>query len=256
MDKITDLDVYPESEKVLLEKLLALFNESYDYAKGIHFIKSEYSYDDLLTDGFFPFYTKQKTKVLFIGWETYDFWDQNYIDYLYQNYKSGKYNNKQFAYLMYYITYGILNGFPDWFSIPSLCDTKNSFATEDGLSFAFINLSKFNNETGSANADSVLINDFVKVFSNPEINLYERQIAILDPDIIISMNLEQNIEKLGKTACINYTCNNICVYEYIIQNNKKIPLFDTRHFSARGANDIYDYYLPIKEAYVKYKSVD
>lgn len=252
MNSITDLE-YPENEKLLIIELQKLFDEAYEYGKHISFKKPGYTYNDLTTDGFFPYYLSQNIKVLFIGLEHYGFLEkQNYIDSMYQAYKNGSVNNNQFNYLMYYISYAFNNSFPDWHSIPVI--NNKTFATEEGVSFAFMNISKFTNDTDSSKADKELINEFAIVYSNDNIRLLQRQIEILNPDIIITMNINEytDIKYLG--VCDFRCCDDgkVSIYDYKLLN-RNIPLFDTYHFSKRGMNEILELYIPLKNAYNKYQ---
>jgi hypothetical protein len=251
LDRITNI-VFPAEEQSKIACLQDLFNRAYEYGKKREFKSSgKYNYNDLTADGFFPYYFSKRVKVLFIGLEHYGFYEQNYIDYMYEGYKTEKNKNKQFNYLMYYLAYAFNNNFPNWLDIPEI--SGKSFATKEGVSFAFMNISKFTNDTGSSKAYKELIDEFTASYANKEIELHKNQIEILEPDVIISMNINEytKIDYLGELKYIKSPNSNVAVYEYLCKS-KKIPLLDTWHFSKPGLNEIEELYIPLKDAYFEY----
>ena len=78
-------------------------------------------------------------------------------------------------------------------------------------------------------------------------NFIEEEIAILEPDIVIAMNLEEKLDSLGKlSAWIPESAGvNSCWLESC---SHRSLLIDSWHFSAPGKKDIQDYYAPICDA--------
>ena len=56
------------------------------------------------------------------------------------------------------IAYGINNGLIDWNKIPHATTIADTFGKENGLSFAFVNISKFSNQGAGSSANWDLIN--------------------------------------------------------------------------------------------------
>lgn len=235
---------YQQSEEQLLFELASLFKKWHKEAQKKKFIY-EYSADDMVFDGIYPYYTNQKKKVLFIGREALGINGLNYIDVLYHAYKNNRIGDKhinqhKFHYLMFYITYGINNGFPIWDNIPSAAELSENFATKNGISFAFMNISKLSNESEEWKADWELIDSFINSFSDSKINYFNEEISIMSPDLIITMNLENRLKALGKIDAIKYG-SDISKYSLEVKG-KNIPLFDLFHFSAPGKSPKEKYY--------------
>mgnify|MGYP000934652881 FL=1 len=241
---------YPDFEKGVLDELELLFKDWHAEAKTKQFAY-EYSADDMVFDGIYPYYTKQKCKILFIGREALGINGLNYIDVLYNAYKGNRIGNKhinqhKFHYLMFYIAYGANNGFPNWNEIPAASELSATFATSSGISFSFMNISKLCNESEDWKADWTLIDSFIDAFKDSKRNYYRDEIAIINPDIIITMNLEIRLAALGKVDVIEYG-EDISKYNILI-NDKNIPLFDLFHFSAPGKSPKEKYYDIISKA--------
>lgn len=243
-----------EKEISTITKLQDLFDEAYEYGEKLEFIKG-YKYTDLTTDGIFPYYLKQKIKILFVGRDHCEI-GTRYLDTMYHNhYDSGKL--KQFHKYMYKIAYAFNHNLPDdWKKIPEY--SIENFAVENGVSFGFINCSKFMNDTGSPKVDIELLMDFTEKYSS--INLLSRQINIINPDIIITMNLSDlsdygfSMQYLGNCDFVKCYNGLISTYKYL-KNDSFIPLFDTYHFSwagLSGINVIDKLYIPLRSAYKEF----
>lgn len=238
---------YLETEKSLNKNLTELFDEWQTtlQANGL-------SVADFVTDGFYPYYTMQKKKILFIGRESLSLAGDDYISILYQSYKHGSLgdtniNRCKFHALMFYHAWAINNNLPEWRDIPYASELTSQFATKDGFSFAFMNLSKFSNESDSWKADWPLIDSFIKNSNHPTKNLFNEQIRILNPDIIITMNFEGRIATLGEHEYLSDKSNgNVACYNLFVNGNA-IPLYDMFHFSAPSKSGESDYYLPLKK---------
>lgn len=238
---------YQKTEDSLNKNLVALFDEWRTTLQD-----NGLAVADFVTDGFYPYYTMQKKKVLFIGRESLGLAGEDYISFLYPEYKQGcigdtNINNCQFHALMLYHAWALNNNLPEWRNIPYASELASQFATEEGFSFAFMNLSKLSNESDSWQADWPLIDSFIKNSNHPTKNFFNEQIRILNPDIIITMNLEGRIEALGEHEYLADKSNGNVAYYNLFVDGNTIPLYDMFHFSAPGKSGESDYYLPLKK---------
>ncbi|WP_133013128.1 hypothetical protein [Marinomonas flavescens] len=245
---------FPTCEKSQLDELNTLFKQWYASAKNKKFIK-EKSSEDLVFDGFYPFFSKQKVKVLFIGRESLGLTGDHYLDMLHWLYKSGEnigkksLNQSQFHALKLKVSYGLNNGSCPWEEIPSAESISQSFAEENGVSFAFMNLSKLSNDSESWKADWELIDSFTDEFKDEDINFFNKEIEIINPDVIITMNLEGRLANLGELEVLEYGSDVSCFK--LTCGSKQILLMDTYHFSAvKKQQDTF--YTPIIESFKKY----
>jgi len=195
---------------------------------------------------------------LFIGRENRDLDGTmfSHIESLLDAYHSGivggrRLNQIKTHYLQFYIAYGLNNGFPEYCDVPYAEEIAPTFAKEGGLSWAWMNLSKFSNSGKSEVADYNLIDDFCRKTESTGRNFWADEISIIDPDIIIGMNHGSYYDYIGDRGSeipIKKYGNN-CVDYYRIQiKGKSYPLLDCYHFSARKRNKEC-FYDPIVEAY-------
>lgn len=201
-------------------------------------------------DGFYPFYSQQPVKILFIGREALGMAGLNYIDVLFDAYKNkivgGKSLDKyKFHHLLFYITYGIIHRETDWKKIPYASELADNFGTQNGISFAFMNLSKFSNESGSWEADNLLIDSFLQKSQKAKENLFNKEIELLSPDLIFTMNLGERINFLGE---ITERKNGSDVdFMRLKVGSRQIPLLNTWHFASPNKGEYQNYYKPIVE---------
>lgn len=249
---------YPKNETVIQNELNTVFTEWHSYAQ-IKSLPNKRTPDDMVLDGFYPYYSKQNCKVLFVGRESLGLTGDNYIDLLHHMYTSEKaigdktLNQHRFHALMFYITYGLNNDCCDWKDIPMATEIADSFATEKGISFAFMNLSKFSNDSNDWRADWPLIDGFVEAFRDSPINYFAKQIDTLCPDIILTMNLESRLKALGEISVIEY--GNTASYFTLRTSNKEYLLIDLFHFSASKSQENC-YYEPILQGIKKYNELN
>jgi hypothetical protein len=238
---------YPQNEQVFYKRNSAILNEWNRYISDKKIIDG-YDSDLFVADGFYPFYYSQKIKILFIAAECLGLAGCDYIECLYNAYKKNKIGRKhinqhKFHNLMFYVTYGIENNFMEWDDLPLASEMTNDFATKYGISFSFMELSKYSNESNSFQKDFTLMNNFIECSKNENINYWNEQIKILDPDVIITMKLKWYIENgiLGETLVID---NQKYPREYFLNlGNKKIKIIDTYHFAywpKKSKNYFYD----------------
>lgn len=252
---------YPDSEKPKLTKHETLFGawQQHFTDNNSELAKHEDDADGMVFDGFYPHYfASGKKRVLFIGWEAVDMWGCNYIEALHRVYHSepkriGNRNldSHKFSYRLLCIAYGILNGMPEWKDIPDASEIGNTVGEANGLSFAFMNISKMSNESGSSTANWPLINMAYALSTNGH-NFIREQVAILDPEIIITMNLrDEMVNALGDDKChFLHSSGAARSFRLNIGGRSRLLIDPNRHFAAwtadgRSLDDNEDYYAPI-----------
>lgn len=237
---------FPDFEHEQLSALNKLFSTWYNSAAQISFGNNRTA-DDIVFDGFFPYFSAQSCKVLFIGRESLGLTGDHYLDLLYACYKAKRLGDKslnqsQFHALMLRISYGLNHNCCSWGEIPAANEIAKIFATAAGTSFAFMNLSKFSNESDNYQADWALIDSFTKNFANKSENYFNKQIEIINPDIIVTMNLEQRLQALGELSLLKYAPE--AGYFTLKCADRNILLMDLHHFSAVKAHEK-TFYSPI-----------
>lgn len=212
-----------------------------------------------IPDGFYPEYTRQKFKILFIGKEGLQLWGNDYLEKLFEAYHN-KYigdidpthiNRYQFHYTMIYIAYALQNGIYKWEDIPWASEIVDNFGIPGGFSFAFMNLSKFSNESGNWKADEELIDTFLRLSQNPDYDFFAQAVNILDPNLIISMNLEDRMKYMGKFSDFKRYGKNemdVCFQTITTSIGKEYTLLDTWHFSAPCKSPKIDIFERVMEA--------
>ena len=160
-------------------------------------------------DGFYPFYTMQTCRILFVGREACWMSRRNYINSVCHciqadDFNGWTVNQYPFHKRQFYIAYGIMRWckegkFPEWDDVPYASEmAKKIFARREGknvvggltsISWAFINLSKLSNDTGDWRTDGNRYEPFVNDNNNQE--RLKSQINILQPDIIIGANVPE-----------------------------------------------------------------
>lgn len=239
-----------KSDKLINDNLQELFDTWVSLLKN-----NGFSTDDFIPDGIYPYYTHQNIKILFVGRECLGLTGDSYITELHNAYKDKTVggrplNSCRFHALMFYIVWGMNNGFPEWDSLPMATEIVEDFSTDKGISFAFMNLSKFSNNSESWKADWSLIDSFIDASKHHDFNLFNKEIEIINPDIIICMNLNERLSHLGERKIINETSNENISCQSLLVNDKYIPLFDMYHFSA-FKNKRTVYYEPLRDALKK-----
>ncbi len=195
-------------------------------------------------DGFYPNYTHQRNRILFIGREAYGMTAagvDSYIEELGRYYLSGEVW-RGFHQKLWWVAWGILNRAPTWQDIPWIEEIADRFGkpdTDGGFSFAFMNANKCSNE-GGKNTDWADMGNFLQC-SMPYIR---EEVALLRPDIVIAMNLGEAFYVEGLKAEPLFQERDIAAY--------RLPdgaiLLDTWHFSAPNKSPACHLYAPIVEA--------
>jgi len=264
--KVKDCDVlyyesYSLDEQQLLNKLENLFNNWIEELKKNEidgFLFRDYKSTDLCFDGFYPNYFSQEPKILFIGKEALGLSGNNYLSTLFHAYKNNDVDGKsldqaKFHRLIIYVAYGILHSIRNYHDLPYASDLINNLGSKD-LSYAFMNISKFSNDSGNYQADNELIEKFVEISTkSPETNFIYKQIELLNPDLIITMNISNYFARIGNISAMEYNGGNEIKPYTLKINNKDVLLIDSYHFSYFAMKDesfyksICDFYHNIKK---------
>ena len=131
----------------------------------------------------------------------------------------------------------------------------DSFATSHGVSFAFMNLSKLSHEYAdhpSWKVDWSTIDRFVEKTLKCRQIYFQRKIEILDPNIIVTMNLAPVLSAFGDIS-LQESIPSAKIYILHLQE-RCIPVFDCWHFACFNKPDNEGFYLPICEAYKHFSS--
>lgn len=245
---------YPADEHATLKKLEQLFADWFRTAETKKFSR-DYSANDIVFDGFYPYYLNQKTKILFVGREARGLSGYNYIEVLLNAYKTKVIDNQHinssmFHKRMMYIAYGLQNNMPKWGEIPYAETIAEDFGTAKGISFAFMNISKLSNESENWQSDWDLINESFAASQGNGLNLIQAEVAILNPDLIITMGLDEKIHAIGDIEVIAQS--GPVNEHWVTVNGKKVLLLDTFHFTALSKSDTADFYEPICRAVQKH----
>lgn len=245
---------YPEDEREARARLEALFVE-WTAALKEHLPPDRASLAaGLVYDGFYPHYFRQKPRILFVGRECLGLAGCDYLDVILTAYRICKtigtnsgprsLNRAFFHARMLHISWGILKGyadgsFPKWGDIPWATEIGTDFATETGISFAFMNLSKISNEGEGWPADWPQILAAVTASGN----FIEREIELLSPHVVISMNLGDLVT--GKGEVLSHVKEeHLCRYRMRFGRHECL-LLDTFHFSAFTKRHVMHFYDPI-----------
>ena len=211
-------------------------------------------------DGFFPGYFSQKRKILFIGREPRKISGKDFRDTTKEHFDEYFNNNNPWWRRILYIVYGIKTEGKCAFEnvrrkkpsgILKEMDEKNDFG------FACINISKYSNDhPTNSNTNKSLVNQFLKDSELEVTNFFQKEINLLEPDIIITANLwDGTINEYYMNLCLpkdnfskgkSITHNKECVATYYKynQNGRKVDCIDLFHFSARK-RDKFCYYDPV-----------
>jgi hypothetical protein len=208
-------------------------------------------------DGFFPGYYKQKHKVLFVGREPR--WVTVHVDnndsiasVLNDNGNKPSFWRRIFYMVQLFKSDGKI-GFEQ---LIKANDYANKMAETGDYGFAFMNISKYSNDTDEGGrADWDCINTFLEYSQLEKRNYFQEELKLLDPDYIITGNLwEGKIEYKYLDLCFGKLTQ---LGEYpkgspdgklfeMDLGRKKIKLIDIYHFSRPGSDKDY-FYSPIKE---------
>lgn len=192
----------------------------------------------IVRDGFYPYYTRQKPKILFIARESVALGCGDYIGCLHDAYANEKrigerkLNAAKFHRIIFYLSYALTHGLCEYDEIPYPEDVADDFASPGGLSFAFMNISKIDNKSGDWRADWGSI--WKSVNDSPD--FIRREISLLAPDVIIAgfnnMEIMKKVfpeyERLGKDEWDTFVVN---------VDGRRTRLINNWHFSALHVSD-------------------
>ncbi|NCB19889.1 MAG: hypothetical protein EOM61_09755 [Bacteroidia bacterium] len=276
-------DLYPGDERKLWEENQMLQEDLKQTLISLVSNEEEKEYVQAINaDGFYPFYTHQKVKILFIGKEALGLQGNDYIESIFRAiisndprgqrhwnsqhpdnpYKRVMTNNSDpFLSKMLYITYGLNNGCCKYGEMPWASNIgQNLFGREMdvnenaervGISYAFMNFSKFDNPSETSyTADANRIQSYANMVKKSGINWFSKQISLLNPDLIIELNIGHDYaDMLGDGPVEWYDKQEALWTGYLPVAGKKRPIFETYHFSCPGRKFERDYYLPIVKAW-------
>lgn len=214
-------------------------------------------------DGFYPYYFSKKPRILFVAKESTGMLGFAYTDTLFDCYRNEKrigeknINQYRFHARMMYMAYGILNKestFEEFQSTPPASKIGDTFGTEDGVSFAFMNISKSSNKNGTYADEKLIANSYARGKE-----FIKREIELLEPDVIISANVTDKITNIfGEPNVLarigggdGEECD-VCAQTIKVNGNDTL-LLDCWHFSSvNGKKDFEQFYHPVCEFTKKY----
>ena len=248
--------IFPEYECQLRDAILQLHE---DWSQQIIANDNSVNKEDLgelyVNDGFYPEYTKQPIKILFIGKEGLEVAGQDYIRCVFEAYHNKivgcrPLNQYQFHATMLYISYALKHKVYEWNAIPYATEFVDEFGMSDGCSFAFMNISKLSNESGQWQADEELIDTFGRLSQNPNCDYFAKEIGLLNPDVIIGMNLGERMKLLGEFSNFKYygSKDDVCFQTLTTFDGKSYIYLDVWHFSAPRKSPERDIFTPIIES--------
>lgn len=288
VDTGTFSDNYPNDEIELWQENQRLIEALKQSLISLASSELEKDYTEAINaDGFYPYYTHQKVKILFIGKESLGLDGMDYIEALFTGILSNDprrnrrwnednpdkppytkvltNNSDPFHSKMLYLAYGLNNDFCPYEDMPwasgigqQLFGKKEGVVwdhTEPGISYAFMNFSKFDNPSETSYvADATRIQTYSQMVKRSEINWFAKQISLLNPDLIIEMNIgRENADILG-TAPIEWIekeNENLWV-GYLPIEEQKYLILETWHFSRPGKSFNKHFYPSIVDAWKRF----
>jgi outer membrane protein OmpA-like peptidoglycan-associated protein len=214
-----------------------------------------------VTDGFYPYYFKQKKKVLFITREPTEIKRRSegigrndYLELFYNAYRKNRvsetpkgYSLDQFigpafhARMLYMAHAIVTDGAHTWEEdypyshVPWASKIGEKLGAKDGISFAYMNLSKYSNDNAGAYSahDAKLIKKCLS--DSAKGKFIKRELKLLNPDIIITANLWKDVtakildEALGKAT---FEEGKPPRQGTIAIDGRTVPVIDLNYFSA------------------------
>lgn len=215
-------------------------------------------------DGFFPGYFSASPKVLFMGRESRftptrdrvaD--DLAWFKSLAKGEGLGAYWNRIIS-----LVNGIQNfGRLSYSALPAPAIILAEMVKNNSYGFAIMNISKYVNpeEEKSGTSNFNLINQFLADSALDKRNFIQEEIALLEPDIIITANLwdcgikKTYLNKLFPQSLLGPVCfddnKNASLKDFHL-NGRTIKLIDVYHFSAAGSTQD-KFYDPVMELLFK-----
>lgn len=226
--------------------------------------------DCFAKDGFFPsYFGKNNLKVCFIGRETRKIGGCDFRDTTKEFFEDEFNNKNNFWRHVFYIAYGIKHkGTKSYEEIHNVTAVgiMDEMYNDNNFGFAVINISKYSNddkENWQTNVD--LANRFLRDSNLSETNFFQKELEILNPDLIITANLwergifdEEYLDlclpnvNFSKGKNVTYQGKKIAEYGKYNLNGRDIDYIDLYHFSAKKS-DKYCYYNPVMKILFKKK---
>lgn len=214
--------------------------------------------DCFAQDGFFPGYYKQKKKICFIGRETRKIGGHDFR-LTTEEYFKVDYNNKNnwWRHILH-IVYGIKNeGQITYDELPPANEILTEMIKNKDYGFAVINISKYSNDDKTSwVTNRNLVHRFLEDSDLEKTNFFERELQILDPDVIITANLWDGTidtkylnlclpnKDFSPTKIISHNKEKVAEYGKYNLNGKSIDFIDLYHFAA-VKSDKYCFYNPV-----------
>ena len=257
--QFTELEGFTNTEKEMNTALCTLFNDWQEKLKDAESANT-FWVEHFVSDGFYPCYTEQKLKILFLGRECHRIAGQSNSFLMYNAYKAKEVNEKPLNRYAFHkrllkITHGLTNNYCPWATIPNATDLAETFGQKGGLSFAFMNLCKISNEEpeGDFNqCNQQQMHSFLEATRNSGRNFIAEEISLLAPDVIIAMNFDDKFHYLGEA--VQLTKNADAHLWRLAINGKHYPLINTYHFAA-AKEDQAVFYDPIVHCIQKAKEL-
>jgi len=212
--------------------------------------------DCFAKDGFFPgYFDENNLKVCFIGRETRLIGGYDFRDTTKEFFDDPDPKNSWWRRILK-IMYGIQNNGEIEFEKLNTIDILNEMYDSNKYGFAVINISKYSNDNKSNWQTNInLVHRFLKDSELEKTNFFQKELEILNPDVIITANLWDIIESdyinlclpesnFSETKNIIHNGESIAEYGKYNLNGKTIDFIDLYHFSAKKS-DKYCYYNPV-----------
>ncbi len=235
---------YPDDEQALASELLRLQKEW----------QAEVNDDDFVFDGFYPYYTHQPIRVLFIGREAYGLAGRSYLAALQDSYNNTfrigqqHINRNPYHRRLLKLLYSMMHHFPSWKQVPKANMISRNFAQLGGISCAVVNMSKTSNETKNLQPRWPVLQKSV----NDGHAFLKKEIELLAPDVIISshVNIEPAISPHSfHRITEGFPPNLLGVGEWHA-GARCVYNFETWHFSARKADSVF--HEPLYQAFLRW----
>lgn len=253
-----------KADKTIYEKLEILFS---DWKKCLSKNLDSTTVKTLWnSDGIFPGYSKSKFKILFIGRENRtDYVNSADFKKIGQNLTFQKINEwraddlpnrSQYWKRIVRIVYGTKNeGKIPLENVPEPNEVLKEMCEKNDYGFAHIEISKFANPSEDGGTSDVkTIRTFLE---NTDLTFISKEIEIINPDLIITLNLWDNSLKIQNYLSEIFTNCKLSnesekgkLYKTTI-NNKVYNIMDIYHLTAHKTNE--EYYNPIMKAYKSLK---
>ena len=245
---------FPDNEKDKRHEIESLMS---DWAKAV-------APQSFTPDGFYPYYWNQPIRVLVVGRESRGLTGRDFIDcvlndgYWISNIGGVPINKHILHRRLMYVVYGIVKEYPSFDAVPSAAEIGLTIGKADGISFAWMNISKISNESGDYHTNyNAFWESFYASISGPR-NFIAEEVIQLEPDVIVSMNVGQQLRKalkdVAEISSISKSTQwlkGVYGLGFKSKQGQKSVLIDAYHFAAhntkyiKGLGDKNSFYDPI-----------